>query len=212
MGVATWTKDIIKGLGRISGTGTLTEIYAAVSPLRPNLPDSWRDIIRRNIQDHSSDSAGFRGGDDLLFSVEGLGGGVWGLREFVVATPEAEDIDGGSAASARVPQLTYRILRDTALARQLKLLHRDECQLCGLALDLSPTRTYSEAHHIVPLGAPHHGSDTSENIIVLCPNHHVLCDYGAIKLEGSAIRHRTGHRIASSSLDYHDTYIYGARF
>ncbi|WP_336706708.1 HNH endonuclease [Oerskovia sp. USHLN155] len=210
--MATWTEDIVDGLRALGGTGTLSDIYSAVGPLRPTLPESWRDIIRRNIQDRSSDSAGYRGAQDLFFSVSGLGAGVWGLRSLAISTPDAIDKDAGSEAPGRTPQLIYRVLRDTELARQLKLLHRDQCQLCGLALRLSSARTYSEAHHVVPLGAPHHGPDTAENILVLCPNHHALCDYGAIALDVASLRQASGHRLAESSVEYHNTHIVGARF
>jgi len=37
---------------------------------------------------------------------------------------------------------------------------------------------YAEAAHIRPLGDPHNGPDTPDNILCLCPNHHVLFDHG----------------------------------
>lgn len=45
-----------------------------------------------------------------------------------------------------------------------------------------PAGPYSEAAHIRPLGAPHNGPDTEDNILCLCPNHHVLFDNGAISI------------------------------
>ncbi len=36
-----------------------------------------------------------------------------------------------------------------------------------------------------PLGKPHEGPDTVENVLCLCPNHHVLFDRGAIGLDAS---------------------------
>ena len=36
--------------------------------------------IRKNIEDHSSASDNFKGKEDLFYSVEGKGKGVWGLR------------------------------------------------------------------------------------------------------------------------------------
>lgn len=42
---------------------------------------------------------------------------------------------------------------------------------------------YSEAHHLQPLGKKrHNGPDIKENLIILCPNHHVEFDFGAIAL------------------------------
>lgn len=79
-------------------------------------------------------------------------------------------------------------------------------------LQLGDGRTYSEAHHIIPLGREHGGPDLADNIIVLCPNHHALCDYGAMRLEIAAIRQIPGHQIGQASVEYHNTQIYGRRF
>ena len=41
---------------------------------------------------------------------------------------------------------------------------------------------YAEAAHIRPLGAPHHGPDTPDNLLYVCPNHHVLFDHGGVTI------------------------------
>ncbi|TYB91844.1 HNH endonuclease [Micromonospora sp. WP24] len=171
----TWEEDIVSNLTNLGGTGTYAEIYDEVKSLRVDLPTSWKDVIRRQIQDRSSDSAGFMGVADLFFSVEGLGRGVWGLRQFVQPTPIAADLPGGNGIPGRTRQTTYRVLQDTVQARQIKLLHRDARQLYGEALRISPTKTYSEAHHIIPLRGDFAGPDTASNVIVPCPNRHALC-------------------------------------
>jgi len=38
-----------------------------------------------------------------------------------------------------------------------------------------------------PLGTPHNGPDVYENIVCVCPNHHVLLDYGVIPLDHSLL-------------------------
>lgn len=210
----TWEEDIVTALTGLGGTATYEQIYDELASLRPRRPASWKNIVQRTIQNRSSDSNGFRNGSDLFFAVNGLGQGVWGLRGLVDATPVAADIalPAGNAAPGRAAQTSYRVLRDTTLARQIKLLHRDECQLCGLALQISPTKTYSEAHHIIPLGAPHNGPDQASNVIVLCPNHHALCDMGAIELRRQDLRATVGHQIADVSLNYHNGRIFGQVF
>jgi hypothetical protein len=42
---------------------------------------------------------------------------------------------------------------------------------------------------------------------VLCPNHHAMCDYGAIRLERRELREHPSHRIADESLLYHNAHI-----
>ena len=52
----------------------------------------------------------------------------------------------------RIRSEINRILRDNALARSLKAPHKNKCQICGTILSLSNGESYSEAHHIQPLG------------------------------------------------------------
>ena len=112
-------------------------------------------------------------------------------------------------APSRIELTTLRIVRDTALAGRIKELHEFRCQLCGESICLLDERRYAEAHHIQPLGSPHDGPDVAENIIVLCPNHHVMCDYGAITLELASIRSHHGHAIGREYIEYHNARIFG---
>ncbi|MCW3096758.1 MAG: endonuclease [Chthonomonadaceae bacterium] len=111
--------------------------------------------------------------------------------------------------SNRAPCTTYRILRDTPLARKVKTAHNHVCQVCGNTLRLFNTQPYAEAHHIRPLGSPHDGPDHSENVLCVCPNCHVLLDYGAIKLEAEHLAIVEGHRISAKYIEYHNTLIFG---
>ncbi|MGI4742546.1 MAG: YDG/SRA domain-containing protein [Janthinobacterium lividum] len=108
-----------------------------------------------------------------------------------------------------------RLVRDTALTRQVKELHGYCCQVCGERL-ATPAGYYAEAAHIRPLGAPHHGPDTLGNVLCLCPNHHVLFDLGSfgvaddgslLGLAGQLRRHQQ-HPVASEFLAYHRQHIY----
>ena len=211
--MGTWAEDIEAALANLGGIGTLSEIYDEVKKVRKGpYPKSFTAIIRGTIENHSSDSAKFRG-NDLFFSVKGLGSGVWGLQSYIKQTPKASDIEScdGNESPQRVHQETYRILRDTELARQIKLLHKNKCQLCGESISLGNDECYSEVHHIKPLGRPHYGPDVVGNILVLCPNHHVMLDYGAIKLEAEEIKTHINHRIDSKYIEYHNEYIWKNR-
>ncbi len=96
-----------------------------------------------------------------------------------------------------------RPLRNTKLVEQLKLLHGHRCQICGLALELK-NRLYSEGHHIQPLG--HNGPDQAANILILCPNHHVMCDYGGIKLSLEILRLDSLHNVSPKFVNWHNEY------
>lgn len=206
-----WVDDIRTALENLGGIAHRSEILKEVQRIRPGPhPPTIVQTIQRTIQNHSSDSAGFRD-DDLFYTVQGIGSGIWGLRKLLSLTPIASDLDEiDVSASPRVAVETYRILRDTDLARKIKMLHRNTCQLCGMQLMLADGSSYAEAHHIQPLGAPHHGPDISENIVVLCPNHHVQLDYGAFQLQQDELQSAHGHRIASKFIEYHNQHIYKA--
>lgn len=212
--MATWRDDIIKALAQSGGVAHLSDIYALVKSYRKNVPPSYRDMIRGNIESASSDSRVWDKKNDLFYSAGGIGRGIWGLRSMQKETPLAVDVadpdlSGGAAAPGRVLTQTYRIIRDTKLCRDIKKLHNYECQICGLTINLPVEGRYAEAHHIIPLGSPHHGADKADNIIVVCPNHHAMLDYGVIKLEPALITTREKHQICPESVAYHNVKIYG---
>lgn len=94
----SWRESIIGALARLGGEGPYEEIYAEVAAQRSSLPPSWQAVIRRTIQQSSSDSKAFRPSNgDIFRAVSGIGKGVWGLRsespgvglELGVAEPSA---------------------------------------------------------------------------------------------------------------------------
>jgi putative restriction endonuclease len=149
-----------------------------------------------------------------------------GLEEQPLATArqtqlfEAEDWNAAEPAAAYGPAprkeaTTLRIVRDTAVTRRVKLLHDYCCQVCGVRLH-GAAGPYAEAAHIRPLGAPHHGPDILENVLCLCPNHHVLFDLGSfgvaddgqlLGLDGALRRHKK-HQPNPAFLSYQRDHFY----
>jgi putative restriction endonuclease len=103
-----------------------------------------------------------------------------------------------------------RVIRNTAMAREVKVVHDYTCQVCGLRLQ-TPIGPYAEGAHIRPLGAPHRGPDTLDNLLCLCPNHHLLFDVGAIAISDDMaligihgkLRIAAKHRINLDHIRYH---------
>lgn len=95
--------------------------------------------------------------------------------------PQLTEATTGEQAS-RKQFKTYRILRDTAKSLEVKKLYDYHCQVCNVRLE-GPRGPYVEAAHIKPLGNPHNGPDDQDNIICLCPNHHVLFDKYAFTID-----------------------------
>jgi hypothetical protein len=108
----------------------------------------------------------------------------------------------------RVLATAYRILRDTELARRVKILHQFECQICGGTMDLPNGERYAESHHVQPLGQPHNGPDVIGNILCLCPNHHAELDFGVRAILPPALRKADGHGLEQRYIDYHNSVIH----
>jgi len=121
-------------------------------------------------------------------------------------TPKAKDM---KKPPKKVQFTTYRVLRDTILARNVKEIYKHKCQVCHHdALKLADGSPYAEAHHIQPLGSPHGGHDVPGNIICVCPNCHALLDYGAIKINASRLLTHRSHALEQKYIDYHNTKIF----
>lgn len=118
----------------------------------------------------------------------------------------------------KIRSTTTRIIRDTKKSNQLKSLYNNCCQICEETIQLQG-RDYSEGHHLQPVGGEHNGPDIKANIIVVCPNHHVEFDYGAIAIDpdtleithvdksnefiGKKLTVHPGHRVSRDYLVYH---------
>lgn len=108
----------------------------------------------------------------------------------------------------RVQIQVTRVVRDTEVVRWLKRLYNNSCQICGAALKGEGDFTYSEGHHLRPLGTPHSGPDCAANILIVCPNHHALCDFGAILLALEDLVVKTEHGLGSAYVDYHNDVVF----
>ncbi|MGI5258697.1 YDG/SRA domain-containing protein [Streptomyces angustmyceticus] len=76
-----------------------------------------------------------------------------------------------------------RLIRDSKVARKVKEIYDNTCQICNCRLVVSPGgEAYSEAAHIHALGKPHDGPDELWNVLCLCANCHALFDRGALQL------------------------------
>ncbi|MBT2663928.1 HNH endonuclease [Bacillus sp. ISL-4] len=115
--------------------------------------------------------------------------------------------------------------RDTKRVRELKVLYRNCCQICGEALVDINGIGYSEVNHIQPL-SKHKGVDREVNMIVLCPNHHTLMDMGIITInpqDRETILHVDGnnplhqaklvmvkHPLSEKCIQYHHDVIFNS--
>ena len=81
-----WLDAVRTALENLGGAANLGEIYDEIERLFPEMIEgltTWNAIVRRTIQEQSSDTESFRENkDDLFYSVDGLGSGNWGIRRF----------------------------------------------------------------------------------------------------------------------------------
>ncbi|WP_085032237.1 YDG/SRA domain-containing protein [Ensifer aridi] len=158
------------------------------------------------VESHWSEfgSAGFRIWRYRLVLVEG-GPGNSNRSEV-----EQAGLNGGNQKPRRSITSVQRIVRDTKQAKEIKRRYRHCCQVCGDCIETSAGR-YAEAAHIRPLGKPHNGPDTPENILCLCPNHHVMFDLGVFNINEDfsligmpgRLTVRKWHAISKEHLRYH---------
>lgn len=121
----------------------------------------------------------------------------------ILDTPKAIDINEPPVV-ARIETTTYRILRDTALSREVKIAQNFKCQLCSVTIQLGNGMFYAEAHHVKPLGRPYNGPDIIDNIICVCPTCHVLLDYKVIRLDKSKLPN-----VSPDYIEYYNREIIG---
>lgn len=134
----------------------------------------------------------------LIGNVVSINEGIRGLVASDLVEPPAD----------RVLTTTSRIVRDTMLAIQIKVMHEYRCQICSETISLADGSSYAEGHHLKPLGSPHNGPDIEGNIVCLCPNHHAACDFGAIRLDLRNLRQSDGHKLEKRFVDYHNKKIF----
>jgi putative restriction endonuclease len=117
---------------------------------------------------------------------------IWRYRlaKILDVVPISDDSDAEQSPTEEHGEITpaprregrvLRVVRDTSQARQIKEVYEYRCQMCGTRLE-GLAGPYAEAAHIRPLGRPHNGPDTRDNLICLCPNHHVLFDHGGVTI------------------------------
>ncbi len=119
-------------------------------------------------------------------------------------------LPAGSDNPKRAKATSQRIIRDSRLGKEIKKLYNYKCQVCSIEITTN-AGPYAEAAHIKPVGKPHNGPDRPENLLCLCPNHHLMLDKGVymiaddlslIGLDGNLTKHAE-HDISVEYIRYH---------
>ena len=139
---------------------------------------------------------------------------IWRYKLVLAPTsslPAENSIQNETATTPRRRErVSNQIVRDPRIPEKLKQIYNFTCQVCGIRLNANGV-PYAEGAHIKGLGNPHNGTDTTDNMIILCPNDHHLFDaygfsinddFSLIGKEGSLIVDRR-HLIQVENIRYH---------
>ena len=214
--VAECVLDIVNRNNRVEFA--LQDVYAytqelsSAFPRNHNVQPKVRQILQR-LRDDGFLSFWGEGRYGLNFEYEELQGEAVALEHAGLESP----------ATKRVVRNVR--LRNTFLGTEIKRRYGNLCQACRVPVPLTQERCYAEAHHLRPLGAPHFGPDVLGNIVVLCPNHHVMFDRGVASIVPDPLamthnvervfRRRTclflepWHALSRKHLEYHHSRIFG---
>lgn len=83
----------------------------------------------------------------------------------------------GKEFADRAFTVGYVFKRDQQVRKYALKRAKGKCEYCGeTGFELKGGEHYLETHHIISLAS--HGSDTIDNVIALCPNHHRQAHFG----------------------------------
>ncbi|MCH8241794.1 MAG: hypothetical protein IH897_04175, partial [Planctomycetes bacterium] len=166
--------------------------------------------------------------DERFLSFSGEGRYTLNL-EYEELCGEAVQLDQVGIQSPATKRVMRNVrLRSSFLGAEIKRRYGNLCQACREPVLLTHETYYAEAHHLRPLGAPHLGPDVLGNIVVLCPNHHVMFDRGVASSvpDTLALTHIVDEAFSSNArlylepwhvlkrrhLEYHYSQIFGQRY
>lgn len=199
----------------VQGNLGLVENYKLGRPVRV--------LVKRSVLSRRKSDTGY-----LYMGLFVVTSWSWGTRDgfkvlvYQLRTESGDSLVPGEVAHALVrdedvpaprrSSTVNRLVRNYEVAASVKRLYDNTCQICSTRL-VTAAGPYSEGAHIRPLGIPHNGPDTLENILCLCPNCHVLFDGHALSVEpdGTVLRLgqpfgkltvATGHRLNPNHLAY----------
>jgi putative restriction endonuclease len=124
-------------------------------------------------------------------------------------TDEEQKTTKGNEKPERATSTVSRVIRNTQIGNDVKRIHNHTCQICHIRIN-TPSGPYAECCHIKPLGRPHNGPDTLDNVLCLCPNCHVLLDMYALHINEELTIVETGEKL--TVIDEHNINIENIRY
>ena len=180
----TYKEAVIKALQQLNGHAYLKDIYSNVANIYDKpLGKNWKAVIRATLEINSSDSDAFKG-EDLFYSVEGLGNGHWGLRNFnqeeaIELTQEDDEFSEGKILLKKHLQRERNVKLIEIVKKKFIEKHgRLYCEVCGFDFEKmygELGKKFIEAHHIKPVSQMAENEKTNiDDIVMVCSNCHSM--------------------------------------
>lgn len=182
----TWKMMLRDALEHLGGEAHLKDIYKYIEDNFGNsLTAAWKATVRGTLERASSDSKAYDGKDDLFYSVDGLGEGIWGLKNFEPDESNMDITQDDSSFSEGRKLIRKHIVRERnhqliskAKNEYLKKNGTLKCEICGFDFEKvygSIGSGFIEAHHLKPISMMKDGEKTLlEDIVLLCSNCHSM--------------------------------------
>lgn len=180
-----WKEIIIDCLNRLGGEAHYYDIYNYIERTVENkkLSKTWKAVVRATIEINSSDSDKFMGKNDLFYSVEGKGKGIWGLRNFEanklnvdlteddISFPEGKEKLRIHIYKERNPKLVIEA------KKKFKKIHgKLYCEVCNFNFEEvygEIGTDYIEVHHTKAVSEMEEIIETKlDDLAILCSNCH----------------------------------------
>lgn len=182
-----WLKEIISAMKDLGGDSNYEDLYNEIvkrGNIKLDNRKYWRQRVRATIEEFSSDSQTYNGKKDIFFSIDGIGRGHWGLRNYLpteksvsltkddISYPEGKKILRQHICRERNPKVILEAKKLFKEKHNGKLF----CEACGFSF----TDTYGElgenfieGSHKIPVSMLSAADETRpEDIIMLCSNCH----------------------------------------
>lgn len=184
----SWIDEVTEVLAELGGHATLSDITKKVIERAKVDVQKNKNIdarIRATLYENSSDSTYHTSKYDLFYSVEGIGKGHWGLRDFE-PIPEnfdyTEDDIGFSEGRAKLLQHILKernplVIRNAK--EKFKEIHgKVYCEICGFDFFEKYGiigENFIEGHHTIPLSELQENHKTKiDEIALVCSNCHKM--------------------------------------
>ncbi len=181
----TYKEAIIKSLELLGGHAYYSDIYKKFQEIYDKeLTRSWKNSIQGTIERYSSDSHAYKGGEDLFESVDGIGNGHWGLRNYnqelhTELTQEDDDFSEGKISLVKhlKRERNVKLIR-VAKNNFIKNNNHLFCEICGFDFERvygNLGKDFIEAHHMKPVSQMNDNEKTRvEDILMVCSNCHSM--------------------------------------